>query len=113
MFRKFLAKISKNLNYSCRYGMGCTVFENNVYVSGYSEKTIDIYDVATDVWKQLPATPNDDGSSSRKLVNLNGALYIFGKKTQVYKEGNWSFVNDSTISEANFNMVVAPLPCEN
>ena len=96
--------------------MGCTVFENNVYVSGSSENTVDIYDVGTDVWKQLPAKLNDDGSSFmfRNLVNLNGALYFFGKKTQVYKEGNWSFVNDSNVSEENyFNMVVVPLTCEN
>ena len=86
-----------------------------MYVSGNGvgpDNTVDMYDVGKDVWTRLPATLNDGSSMSRNLVNLNGALYLFANKTEVYKDGIWSFVNDSTISEENFfNMVV--VPCKN
>lgn len=93
----------------------CAVFENNVYISGGTDTyddSVDMYDVDKDVWTRLTTTLNDGSSYYRQIINLNGALYLFAKVTEVYKDGIWSLVNDSTISENDFfNMVV--VPCEN
>ena len=79
----------------------CAVFENNVYISGGTDTyddSVDMYVVDKDVWTRLTATLNDGSSYYRQIINLNGALYLFAKVTEVYKDGIWSLVNDSTIS---------------